>query len=227
MVQELPAYAETVPSVPARWSADFTPETVRLVEEAVPAYAVPETVTAVEEAYGYTTAVVSGAVRSEVPFQYTPLPEVVKEDALVPPLAMGKTPVTPVVRGRPVRLVATPDAGVPSAGVTRTAFVVRTTSPVPFHTKSDEVARKAGTADPLVLLARTLFATAVVPNVVALLPEDTTAPERFALVVTVAAFPVILMFTAVEVEIEATVFTPVAYTRPEAAASGLVVERPP
>ena len=32
---------------------------------------------------------------------------------LVPPLAVGSVPVTPVVRGSPVKLVATPDVGVP------------------------------------------------------------------------------------------------------------------
>ena len=31
----------------------------------------------------------------------------------VPPFATGNKPVTPVVNGRPVMLVATPDAGVP------------------------------------------------------------------------------------------------------------------
>ncbi len=40
-------------------------------------------------------------------------------EALVPPLATGRTPVTPVVSGRPVRLVATPEAGVPRAGATK------------------------------------------------------------------------------------------------------------
>ena len=33
----------------------------------------------------------------------------------LPPLATGKTPVTPVVNGRPVRLVAVPEDGVPKA----------------------------------------------------------------------------------------------------------------
>jgi hypothetical protein len=37
----------------------------------------------------------------------------------VPPLATGRRPVTPVVSGNPVRLVATPLAGVPSAGVSK------------------------------------------------------------------------------------------------------------
>jgi hypothetical protein len=38
---------------------------------------------------------------------------------------------TPVVSGKPVRLVATPLAGVPSAGVTRVGLFDRTTLPVP------------------------------------------------------------------------------------------------
>lgn len=33
----------------------------------------------------------------------------------LPPLATGKTPVTPVVKGKPVKLVAVPDDGVPKA----------------------------------------------------------------------------------------------------------------
>ena len=42
------------------------------------------------------------------------------------------------------------------------------------------------------------------------LPLEVTTPLRFALVVTVAAVPVMLIETAVEVEIDARVFTPVA-----------------
>jgi hypothetical protein len=42
----------------------------------------------------------------------------------VPPLATGKVPVTPVVNGKPVTLVITPDAGVPSAGVVNAVLAV-------------------------------------------------------------------------------------------------------
>src|SRR5215472_977399 len=38
----------------------------------------------------------------------------------VPPLAAGRIPVTPVVSGKPVRFVAVPDDGVPSAPFNRT-----------------------------------------------------------------------------------------------------------
>jgi hypothetical protein len=49
----------------------------------------------------------------------------------VPPLAIGKVPVTPVVSGKPVTFVITPEAGVPSAGVIRVGLVAKTTSPDP------------------------------------------------------------------------------------------------
>jgi hypothetical protein len=45
-------------------------------------------------------------------------PLVVNVPAPVPPFPTGNVPVTPVVSGRPVVLVSTPDAGVPNAGVT-------------------------------------------------------------------------------------------------------------
>jgi len=58
----------------------------------------------------------------------------------VPPLAIGKMPVTPVVKGRPVRLVAVPLEGVPNtppfttgapADPTLTARAVATPVPRP------------------------------------------------------------------------------------------------
>jgi hypothetical protein len=42
-------------------------------------------------------------------------------------------PETPVEIGRPVRFVATPEAGVPKAGVTRVGLFDRTTDPVPVE----------------------------------------------------------------------------------------------
>ena len=51
----------------------------------------------------------------------------------VPPLVAGKVPVTPVDSGKPVTLVITPDAGVPSAGVTSTGLLDKTTLPVPVE----------------------------------------------------------------------------------------------
>lgn len=65
-------------------------------------------------------------VKADVPL---PINTPVSVVAPVPPLATGSVPVTPVVNGRPVRFVATPLAGVPSAGVTNTGDVSVTTVP--------------------------------------------------------------------------------------------------
>ena len=74
----------------------------------------------VDVAFGnvYVLAVVAG-------------PDTVKNALLVPPFATGRMPVTPVVSGNPVRFVATPLVGVPSAGVTNVGDVAKTTAPVP------------------------------------------------------------------------------------------------
>ena len=58
-------------------------------------------------------------------------PEVGVAVEFVPPLAIGKVPVTPVVSGKPVKFVANPDAGVPKIGVTNVGDVDNTTFPVP------------------------------------------------------------------------------------------------
>lgn len=52
------------------------------------------------------------------------------ELALVPPLATGRTPVIPPA-GMPVQFVRTPDAGVPSAGVTKVGDIASTALPEP------------------------------------------------------------------------------------------------
>ena len=57
----------------------------------------------------------------------------------VPPLATGNVPVTPVVSGSPVRLVATPDVGVPNIGVTRVGLVALTKTPEPVPVYSAAV----------------------------------------------------------------------------------------
>jgi hypothetical protein len=48
------------------------------------------------------------------------MPPLVPAVRPVPPLATGKVPVTPVVSGRPVKLVAVPLVGVPSAPLNNT-----------------------------------------------------------------------------------------------------------
>ena len=49
----------------------------------------------------------------------------------MPPLAIGNTPVTPVVKGKPVALVSTAADGVPKAGVTSVGDVANTAEPEP------------------------------------------------------------------------------------------------
>jgi hypothetical protein len=61
----------------------------------------------------------------------TLLPEPVEVVTPVPPLATGSVPVTPVVSGKPVRLVAVPEEGVPKAGVTNVGLFANTLAPVP------------------------------------------------------------------------------------------------
>jgi hypothetical protein len=58
----------------------------------------------------------------------TPAPKLVIP---VPPLATGKVPVTPVVKGNPVAFVKVADDGVPRAGVTNVGLVDKTLLPVP------------------------------------------------------------------------------------------------
>ena len=48
--------------------------------------------------------------------------------ALVPPLAIGSVPVTPLVKGKPVALVSVADVGVPKAGVTKVGDVAKATT---------------------------------------------------------------------------------------------------
>jgi hypothetical protein len=62
-------------------------------------------------------------VKADVDVAYTAPPEV-NEVKLVPPLAVGSVPVTPVVNGSPVAFVSVPDVGVPRAGVTKVAEVI-------------------------------------------------------------------------------------------------------
>ncbi len=63
--------------------------------------------------------------------------------------AVARIVAAPAVREAavPVMFVPTSADGVPSAGVTRVAEVVRTMSPVPLQVKRDEVASAVGTAE--------------------------------------------------------------------------------
>ena len=59
------------------------------------------------------------------------------DEALVPPLATGSTPVTPLVRGNPVALVRTKVDGVPRLGVVKTGEVAKTANPVPVSSERE------------------------------------------------------------------------------------------
>ena len=57
----------------------------------------------------------------------------VDAEAEVPELRLvtGRLPITPVLKGRPVIFVATPEAGVPSKGVVKLGEIANTLAPVP------------------------------------------------------------------------------------------------
>jgi hypothetical protein len=77
----------------------------------------------------------------------------------------------------PVTLVITPEAGVPRAGVTSVGLVAKTFAPDPVSLVS-AAANCADVNDPRLVA----------------LPTEVTAPVRLALVVTVAAFPLVFWF---------------------------------
>jgi hypothetical protein len=97
----------------------------------------------------------------------------------VPPLSTGSVPVTPVVNGRPVRLVATPDNGVPSAGPVNVGLVNVNPVIVAAVPPSEIVVEPTVTA----LLANAAFGIAVNPvpidpevKVPTLVSDDVTTP---------------------------------------------------
>ena len=77
-----------------------------------------------------------------------------------------------------MQLAKSPLEGVPSAGVTRVGEVAKTNAPVPVSS----------------VRAVAKLALVKEPNEVAL-PTEVTAPVKLALVVTVAAFPVVFWFS--------------------------------
>ena len=101
----------------------------------------------------------------------------------VPPLAAGKMPVTPVVRGRPVALVSTAADGVPRFGVVRLGLVANTSAPEPVSSlitpasSAEVVAAKAESLS--VVTTKVLEAGTVVPLSVVVLEDErlVKAPE--------------------------------------------------
>lgn len=109
--------------------------------------------------------------------------------SVLPSMIVNVEPVAGVVIVSLLMLVA--DA-TPSVGVVNDGDVSLTTSPVPFHVKSVEVAMNEGAAVAPVLFASTVFAPAVAAYEV-VLPELVITPERLALVTTVRLESVPLM----------------------------------
>lgn len=101
----------------------------------------------------------------------------------LPPLATDKIPTTPVVNGRPVAFVKTPDAGVPSTAFTRVGPDDKTTEPNPVF----------------VVVPVPPLATANVP----------VTPDAGTLVATIAPDPLAVMLAPVPTTIVAVVFVPV------------------
>ena len=153
--------------------------TVPLVAGAVDDQVVPSDVNTLPEVLGATN------VGADAPLPRMTL-LAVRVVKLVPPLATGSVPVTPVVSGKPVALVKTRAVGVPRAGVTSVGLVANTATPVPVSSVS--------------ALAR--LAEVNEPNNVAL-PVEVTAPVKFAFVVTllaVKAVAVPVMFVPIKAD---------------------------
>jgi hypothetical protein len=117
----------------------------------------------------------------------------------VPPLSTGRIPVTPVVKGRPVRLVATPEVGVPSKGVTSVGEVLRTVlpdpvlvvTPVPPEVTGSAVARTSEESEVIASM------TPVVPSHITTidLPLGIVTPTPAAALTVIAKPPVVEFLT--------------------------------
>ena len=118
----------------------------------------------------------------------TLLPEPVEVVTPVPPLATGKVPVTPVVKGRPVTLVITPEAGVPSAGVTSVGLVLRTVLPEPVEVVTP--VPPFATANVPATVTAPVVAVAGVSPVVPKLMEETRELETVAQEGAAPVFPI-------------------------------------
>lgn len=102
----------------------------------------------------------------------TTLPVPVEAVTPVPPLATGRVPVTPVVKGRPVQLVKVPDEGVPNIGVVKVGEVKVAVAKVGLVAKTAE-------PDPVssVKAVRKLADDGVAKNVATLAPKPDTPVE--------------------------------------------------
>jgi hypothetical protein len=109
--------------------------------------------------------------------------------APVPPFAIARVPVTPVVKGRPVAFVNVAAEGVPKLGVVNVGLVARTTDPEPVVANSPTVPALSYKTRPLVPPV-----IVVVLMVIALLP-----PPEAAIVIVPGPFVIVTLDPAVKV----------------------------
>ena len=220
------AVGEAVPPVPfprmvlAAWVASLvsaTPPVVRVRVEFAPPTKAPRVPPMVNSELGVKVVVATFA-------------------KVLAPLKYGMLPTTAAVEvERPEKEIAEPDTAIGKVPEMEPSFELKVPQSVlerrPVRVadafwKSVEVATNVGAAAPPVPLAKTVLAPAVAAYEV-VFPTEVMTPERFALVVTVAALPLMFMLTGEEVETDANVLTPVAYRRPDAAEISEEVAMPP
>jgi hypothetical protein len=108
--------------------------------------------------------------------------------AFVPPLATGKVPVTPVVKGKPVAFVKVAADGVPKLGVVKVGLVARTTLPDPVVASSPTVPALSYKTRPV-----------VPPVIVVVLIVTPLLPAEAAIVIEPAPFVMVTLEPAVKV----------------------------
>lgn len=161
---------------------------------------------------GYLLVEAASAEMSVLKFALACAPNAVKASAAVvepvPPLAIGKVPVTPVVKGKPVALVNTPDAGVPKAGEVNVGDVnvlfVKVSVPVKVAKVPEALGKvmvvvpaQAGAANvavPEIKPSNAMLVAEATPKVgVSKVGEDanTKAPDPVSLVTAVAKFALV------------------------------------
>jgi hypothetical protein len=109
--------------------------------------------------------------------------------------AFGRTPVTPVVNGKPVQLVKVPEVGVPSTGVAKVGDVDNTTLPEPVDVVTPVPPEITGSAEAKVKEVKCVTAsTTFVPLLYTymVLPAGTAIPVPVVfLTVTASAQPLL------------------------------------
>ena len=121
----------------------------------------------------------------------------------VPPLPTGRTPLTPVVRGKPVAFVKTTADGVPSAGVTRVGLVDRTVLPLPVLVVTPVPPAPTASVPPSMMVPAVVIGppVAVKPVVPLLTLTLVTVPDppEAAMVIVPAALVMDMLLPAVRV----------------------------